>query len=208
VRTGSVPATTKSGLAQAIWSFHLTRFPWSPKRRLGPHNPLVAVRAPPAPQHKTAGKRSFNRLLAADSMAESGSTGSTLATLAWHKVCDKAGPAKPDKRQIESVRQRTLPNLTHPPKATPKQKPTNRPTEAAGNQCGCYCCFGKAMTCDNAAKALASGAVVLVFPGGDFDVYRPSVRENVIMTLPPTSSAGDCFLSMAERALGLGGDEG
>jgi 1-acyl-sn-glycerol-3-phosphate acyltransferase len=35
-------------------------------------------------------------------------------------------------------------------------------------------------TRDNAAKALASGAVVLVFPGGDFDVYRPSVRENVI----------------------------
>ncbi|OBF63643.1 glycerol acyltransferase [Mycobacterium sp. 852002-50816_SCH5313054-b] len=35
-------------------------------------------------------------------------------------------------------------------------------------------------TRDNAAKALASGAVVLVFPGGDFDVYRPSMRENVI----------------------------
>jgi 1-acyl-sn-glycerol-3-phosphate acyltransferase len=35
-------------------------------------------------------------------------------------------------------------------------------------------------TRDNAAKALASGAVVLVFPGGDFDVYRPSFRENVI----------------------------
>ncbi len=32
----------------------------------------------------------------------------------------------------------------------------------------------------NAAKALASGAVVLVFPGGDFDVYRPTFRENVI----------------------------
>lgn len=35
-------------------------------------------------------------------------------------------------------------------------------------------------TRDNAAKALAAGAVVLVFPGGDFDVYRPSFRENVI----------------------------
>ena len=35
-------------------------------------------------------------------------------------------------------------------------------------------------TRENAAKALASGAVVLVFPGGDFDVYRPSFRENVI----------------------------
>jgi 1-acyl-sn-glycerol-3-phosphate acyltransferase len=35
-------------------------------------------------------------------------------------------------------------------------------------------------TRENAAKALASGAVVLVFPGGDFDVYRPSMRENVI----------------------------
>ena len=32
----------------------------------------------------------------------------------------------------------------------------------------------------NAAKALASGAVVLVFPGGDFDVYRATLRENVI----------------------------
>ncbi|MBW0012577.1 lysophospholipid acyltransferase family protein [Mycobacterium sp.] len=35
-------------------------------------------------------------------------------------------------------------------------------------------------TRENAAKALASGAVVLVFPGGDFDVYRPSFRQNVI----------------------------
>src|ERR1700757_1139164 len=32
----------------------------------------------------------------------------------------------------------------------------------------------------NAGKALASGAVVLVFPGGDFDVYRATLRENVI----------------------------
>ena len=35
-------------------------------------------------------------------------------------------------------------------------------------------------TRDNAAKALASGAVVLVFPGGDLDVYRPTSQENVI----------------------------
>ena len=35
-------------------------------------------------------------------------------------------------------------------------------------------------TRDNAAKALAAGAVVLVFPGGDFDVYRPTLQENVI----------------------------
>jgi 1-acyl-sn-glycerol-3-phosphate acyltransferase len=35
-------------------------------------------------------------------------------------------------------------------------------------------------TRDNAAKALATGAVVLVFPGGDFDVYRPTLQENVI----------------------------
>ncbi len=35
-------------------------------------------------------------------------------------------------------------------------------------------------TRENAAKALAAGAVVLVFPGGDFDVYRPTLRENVI----------------------------
>ncbi len=35
-------------------------------------------------------------------------------------------------------------------------------------------------TRDNAAKALAAGAVVLVFPGGDYDVYRPTLAENVI----------------------------
>jgi hypothetical protein len=35
-------------------------------------------------------------------------------------------------------------------------------------------------TRDNAAKALATEAVVLVFPGGDFDVYRPSFQENAI----------------------------
>ncbi|WP_118915398.1 1-acyl-sn-glycerol-3-phosphate acyltransferase [Mycobacterium shigaense] len=35
-------------------------------------------------------------------------------------------------------------------------------------------------TRENAAMALAAGAVVLVFPGGDFDVYRPTVRQNVI----------------------------
>ncbi|OCB56880.1 glycerol acyltransferase [Mycobacterium malmoense] len=32
----------------------------------------------------------------------------------------------------------------------------------------------------NAAKALDAGAVVLVFPGGDFDVYRSTLRENTI----------------------------
>lgn len=35
-------------------------------------------------------------------------------------------------------------------------------------------------TRQNAAKALAAGAVVLVFPGGDFDVYRPTLAENMI----------------------------
>jgi 1-acyl-sn-glycerol-3-phosphate acyltransferase len=35
-------------------------------------------------------------------------------------------------------------------------------------------------TPENAAKALASGALVLVFPGGDHDAYRPSMAENVI----------------------------
>jgi 1-acyl-sn-glycerol-3-phosphate acyltransferase len=35
-------------------------------------------------------------------------------------------------------------------------------------------------TRDNAAAALSAGAVVMVFPGGDFDVYRPTLRENVI----------------------------
>ena len=32
----------------------------------------------------------------------------------------------------------------------------------------------------NAAAALAAGAVTLVFPGGDFEVYRPTLRENII----------------------------
>jgi 1-acyl-sn-glycerol-3-phosphate acyltransferase len=33
---------------------------------------------------------------------------------------------------------------------------------------------------ENAAEALRSGAVVLVFPGGDYDSYRPTFTENVI----------------------------
>jgi 1-acyl-sn-glycerol-3-phosphate acyltransferase len=33
---------------------------------------------------------------------------------------------------------------------------------------------------ENAAKALRAGGVVVVFPGGDYDVYRPTVWENVI----------------------------
>ena len=33
---------------------------------------------------------------------------------------------------------------------------------------------------ENAAAALRSGGVVVVFPGGDYDVYRPTVSENVI----------------------------
>ncbi|MGV0794287.1 lysophospholipid acyltransferase family protein [Mycolicibacterium sp. XJ1819] len=33
---------------------------------------------------------------------------------------------------------------------------------------------------DNAAQALRDGAVVLVFPGGDYDSYRPTVTGNVI----------------------------
>ena len=32
----------------------------------------------------------------------------------------------------------------------------------------------------NAAQALGSGGVVLVFPGGDYDSYRPTLSENVI----------------------------
>ncbi|OBF90929.1 glycerol acyltransferase [Mycobacterium sp. 852014-52450_SCH5900713] len=35
-------------------------------------------------------------------------------------------------------------------------------------------------TRENAAEALAAGAIVLVYPGGDFDVYRPTLRENTI----------------------------
>jgi 1-acyl-sn-glycerol-3-phosphate acyltransferase len=35
-------------------------------------------------------------------------------------------------------------------------------------------------TRDNAAAALAAGGVVLVFPGGDYDVYRPTLREHAI----------------------------
>jgi 1-acyl-sn-glycerol-3-phosphate acyltransferase len=33
---------------------------------------------------------------------------------------------------------------------------------------------------ENAAKALCAGGLVLVFPGGDYDSYRPTVTENVI----------------------------
>ena len=33
---------------------------------------------------------------------------------------------------------------------------------------------------DNADEALRSGGVVVVFPGGDYDVYRPTFTENVI----------------------------
>lgn len=33
---------------------------------------------------------------------------------------------------------------------------------------------------ENAASALRSGALVLVFPGGDYDSYRPTLRGNVI----------------------------
>ena len=33
---------------------------------------------------------------------------------------------------------------------------------------------------DNAAQALRSGAVVLDFPGGDYDAFRPTVAQNVI----------------------------
>jgi 1-acyl-sn-glycerol-3-phosphate acyltransferase len=35
-------------------------------------------------------------------------------------------------------------------------------------------------TRDNATKALRAGAVVMVFPGGDYDAYRPTLSENVI----------------------------
>ena len=33
---------------------------------------------------------------------------------------------------------------------------------------------------ENAATALRSGGVVVVFPGGDYDAYRPTLSENVI----------------------------
>jgi 1-acyl-sn-glycerol-3-phosphate acyltransferase len=35
-------------------------------------------------------------------------------------------------------------------------------------------------TRENAAEALAAGAVVLVYPGGDFDVYRSTLQETTI----------------------------
>ncbi|MCP9270963.1 1-acyl-sn-glycerol-3-phosphate acyltransferase [Mycolicibacterium arenosum] len=35
-------------------------------------------------------------------------------------------------------------------------------------------------TPEHAAEALAAGGLVLVFPGGDYDAYRPTARENVI----------------------------
>src|ERR1700749_3155607 len=33
---------------------------------------------------------------------------------------------------------------------------------------------------ENADEALRSGGVVMVFPGGDYDVYRPTLAENII----------------------------
>ena len=33
---------------------------------------------------------------------------------------------------------------------------------------------------ENADEALRSGGVVIVFPGGDYDVYRPTMSENKI----------------------------
>ncbi|ORW86934.1 glycerol acyltransferase [Mycobacterium sp. IEC1808] len=33
---------------------------------------------------------------------------------------------------------------------------------------------------ENAGEALRSGAVVLAFPGGDYDAFRPTLRQNVI----------------------------
>ena len=33
---------------------------------------------------------------------------------------------------------------------------------------------------ENAAEALRSDAIVLVFPGGDYDAFRPTLRQNVI----------------------------
>jgi len=47
----------------------------------------------------------------------------------------------------------------------------------------------------NAAQALAADGVVLVFPGGDFDVYRPTMRENVI------GFAGRTFFSAHDSCL-------
>jgi 1-acyl-sn-glycerol-3-phosphate acyltransferase len=35
-------------------------------------------------------------------------------------------------------------------------------------------------THDNALQALRNGAVVVTFPGGDYDAYRPTLRQNVI----------------------------
>jgi 1-acyl-sn-glycerol-3-phosphate acyltransferase len=35
-------------------------------------------------------------------------------------------------------------------------------------------------THDNALQALCNGAVVVTFPGGDYDAYRPTFRQNVI----------------------------
>ena len=35
-------------------------------------------------------------------------------------------------------------------------------------------------TPENALKALGTGGIVLVFPGGDYDAYRPTMAENVI----------------------------
>ena len=52
-------------------------------------------------------------------------------------------------------------------------------------------------THDNAAAALATGAVVMVFPGGDYDVYRPTVRKTpstsaVALDMSPRPSRPGC----------------
>ncbi|ETW21362.1 1-acyl-sn-glycerol-3-phosphate acyltransferase [Mycobacterium gastri] len=65
-------------------------------------------------------------------------------------------------------------------------------------------------TRDNAAKALAAGAVVLVFPGGDFDVYRPTLRENVIDFGGRTGYVTTAVAANAPivPAVSIGGQEG
>ncbi|RFZ59412.1 hypothetical protein MSS2_00222 [Mycobacterium marinum] len=62
----------------------------------------------------------------------------------------------------------------------------------------------------NAAAALASGAVVLVFPGGDLDVYRPTLRENVIDFGGRTGYAATAIEAKVPivPAVSIGGQEG
>ena len=56
---------------------------------------------------------------------------------------------------------------------------------------------------ENADEALRSGGVVVVFPGGDYDVYRPTLSENIDrLRRPDRIRAGGAERRGADRAGG------